>query len=441
MLHDPLTQKTLEKLDIAALNDLQVAALAALPRYPDCTLLSPTGSGKTLAFLLPVLHLLHPEADGVQCLVVSPTRELAIQIERVWQKMGTGYKVSTCYGGHDMTTETNNLVQPPALLIGTPGRLVEHLTRGTFDPRTVRILILDEFDKSLSMGFTEQMTEIIQTLKNLERRVLASATNKLSIPDFVGMGQPHILNFSKKEAASLAGLEVRTVTEGTLDKRELLFRLLCHIGPESTLIFCNQRDAVGQTNAFLKKKGLDSAAFHGGMEQLDREKALIRFRNGSTTFLVASDLAARGLDIPEVRHVVHFEMPPKHTDFVHRNGRTARMHADGTAYVLVGPDESLPVYLDDVPERLPLPERGPLPPAAVWSTLYISGGKKEKLSKVDIVGFLGQKGLVSKDDIGKIEVLDHMSFVAIRRDLVPEVLTRIANEKMKGARYKINEAW
>jgi superfamily II DNA/RNA helicase len=438
---NPIAQNALTNLGVSELNKMQEAANLSIQKERNTILLSPTGSGKTLAFLLPVLQLMREDKSGVQCIIISPTRELAIQIERVWQKMSTGFKVSTCYGGHPMQIETNNLVQPPALLIGTPGRILEHINRQTFVTASVETLILDEFDKSLSMGFQEQMGDIILHLKGLEKRVLVSATNKMSIPDFTGIVAPNILNFSKMEMPTNSGFSLKYVKSHTEDKIDTLFQLLCSLGAEQTLVFCNLRETTEKTQAFLKKKGLDAACFHGGMEQLDREKALINFRNGSTTFFVTSDLAARGLDIPEVKNVVHYEIPLKHNDFLHRNGRTARMHAEGTAYLVLSSEEDFPVYLGPKPVLAQIPSELVLPEPSPWTTLYISGGKKDKLSKMDIVGFLSKKGELAKDDIGKIEILDFMSFVAVKKKIANHLLKQVKDEKMKGQKYKMNIAW
>ncbi len=425
------------KLGIYALNEMQEESLLHIPREPNLMLLAPTGSGKTLAFLLPILSLLQNDQAGVQCLIISPTRELAIQIERVWQKMSTGYKVNTCYGGHPMQIEIRNLSQPPALLIGTPGRLIEHLARKSFDPKNLKVLVLDEFDKSLSLGFQEQIEQIVVGLPHIEKRILVSASSKQHIPKFTGIVSPKVLDFTQVEDKSNDGLQVKAVMTPGENKLDALFALLCALGSEQTLVFCNQRDATERCVELLRDKGLQSSFFHGGLEQLDREKTLVKFRNGSTAILVASDLAARGLDIPEVRNVIHFELPDKGTDFVHRNGRTARMHAGGTAFVLLHPEETLPDYLPGVPEIFEIPTEITLPEPPAWITLYISGGKKDKLSKTDIVGFLSKKGDLRKEDLGKIELLDHMSFVAVKKDKVQGVLKKIAGEKMKGAKYKI----
>lgn len=437
MESDQILLKTLAQLGIPALNNMQETALPAILNYPNVILLAPTGSGKTLAFLLPVLKLLQSDVPGVQCLVLSPTRELAIQIERVWQKMSTGFKVNTCYGGHSMQIETQNLSQPPALLIGTPGRIQEHIARGTFALDGIKTLVLDEFDKSLALGFHEQMADIIKALPALEKRVLASATNKAHIPVFTGISNPKVLNYYKALEQSTDGLAVKQVVSKDDDKVSTLFHLLCTLDSEPTLIFCNLRDSTEQVRDELAAMGIPSACYHGGLEQIDREKTLVQFRNGSTLYLIASDLAARGLDIPEVRNVIHFELPLKHNDFVHRNGRTARMHAEGTAFLIMLPDEPLPVYLTEAPPVLELSENNDLPVPSPWITLYISGGKKDKLSKIDIVGFLSKKGDLQKDDIGKIELMDFMSFVAVKKDVVERLLKAIQSEKMKGKKYKI----
>lgn len=435
-----LCAKTLENLGIPAWNELQEKALEAINNHPDTLLLSPTGSGKTLAFLMPVLLRMRPDLPGVQCLVLSPTRELAIQIEKVWQKMATGFKVNTCYGGHPMPTEIKNLSQPPALLIGTPGRILDHITRQTFDLKNITSLVLDEFDKSLALGFQEQMADILKKLPSLEKRILASATNKLVIPKFMGISKPFTLNFTSAQEKSTGGLSLKRISANPEGKDQRLRELLCFIGDQATLIFCNTRESVEQTNAFLHRKGIASAFFHGGMEQLEREKALIRFRNGSTVFLVASDLAARGLDIPEVKYVIHYELPTQKDDFIHRNGRTARMFAEGTAFLLLSDAAELPPYLPEKLEMFQIPPNHPQPPAPRWETLYISGGKKDKLSKVDIVGFLCQKGQLDKAEIGKIELMDFMSFVAVSAEKAEALVKLVQMEKMKGKKYKIGIA-
>ncbi|MFD2570770.1 DEAD/DEAH box helicase [Spirosoma soli] len=429
----------LASLGIAALNPMQEAAKQAIVQDNDTFLIAPTGSGKTLGFLLPILQLLKPGQATVQCLVLAPTRELALQIEQVWRKMATGHKVNVCYGGHSMETEIKNLSNPPALLIGTPGRITDHITRRTFSPEGIHTLVLDEFDKSLELGFQDEMAFIISTLRNLRKRVLVSATSGISIPNFVGLNNPTTLSFIP-EQDSPAGLTIKLVYSEAKDKIDTLFQLLCSLNSEAALIFCNHREAAERTSALLNERGIYSTFYHGGMEQDDRERALILFRNGSVTYLITTDLAARGLDIPEMKHVIHYHLPLQAHEFVHRNGRTARMLASGTAYVILHQNEPRPAYLAKSLETLELPTEVTLPKPPEFVTVYVSGGKKNKLNKVDIVGFFSQKGQLDKGDIGLIEVKDFASFVAVKKDKVNALLNRIKDEKMKGKKYKIELA-
>ncbi|HEV7381150.1 MAG TPA: DEAD/DEAH box helicase, partial [Dyadobacter sp.] len=429
-------ENILAGLGIDALNEMQVAAREAITESDEVLLLSPTGSGKTLAFLLPLVALMEEENDQVQCLVIVPTRELALQIEQVWRKMATGFKVTCCYGGHDMQTEIRSLVEPPALLIGTPGRLLDHMHRKSFSYSRVRTLVLDEFDKSLEMGFQEEMTEIIQNVRWVTKKVLVSATAGPRIPSFVKFKNPIELDFiSNKNEAS--GLTVVQVVSPDHNKMNSLVRLLGSIGNESAMIFCNQRDSVERISEILREEGLECAFFHGKLEQEERERTLIRFRNGSVRYFAATDLAARGLDIPEVKHVIHFELPMRADEFRHRNGRTARMQTEGSAYLLLNSDEPVPDYINIKPKEYTLPSKYKAPEAPNWTTIYISGGKKNKLNKMDIVGFLLQKGKLEKQDLGLIEVKDTISFAAVNKAKVSKMLELIATEKMKGKKYKI----
>ncbi len=439
MKSEEVSPKMLANLGVDSLNEMQVSANQHIQDEKDVLLLAPTGSGKTLGFLLPIFNLLSTTDKGIQCLILTPSRELAIQIEQVWRKMATGFKVNTCYGGHSVQVEMQSLSEPPAVLIGTPGRIVDHISRGSISLKNTPILVLDEFDKSLSMGFEEEMSFIIKELTSVKKRILVSATSQIKIPAFVGIKQAKTLDFTQTEEKTNDALVLKTVISESKDKTTTLFQLLCFLGAESTLVFCNLRETAEQLCYFLRQKGIDAAFFHGKMEQLDREKTLVSFRNGSTTFLVASDLAARGLDIPAVKNVIHFELPFNGEDFTHRNGRTARMNAEGTAYLILQQGEK-PPYIAQLPPEFKVPKNIPLPKSAEWITLYVSGGKKDKLSKMDIVGFLSKKGNLEKDDVGLIEVMDFMSFVAVKKNKIASLMPLIQQEKMKGKKYKIEVA-
>jgi superfamily II DNA/RNA helicase len=432
------TPTILSNLGIDKLNAMQLATQAAIADHPNVILLSPTGSGKTIGFLLPVLHLLQNGVTGVQCLVIVPSRELALQIEQVWKKMATGYKVNVCYGGHAIDVEINNLSNPPALLIGTPGRLVDHIERQSFDTSTIHTLVLDEFDKSLQMGFQDEMNTLIKQLPNLQKKVLLSATSDVEIPHFVNFELPKLVDYTRNEPQK--GLSIKMVLSPDKDKIETLFDLLCSFNSEPALIFCNHREVSERISDLLNVKGIRTGYYHGGMDQDDRERVLIQFRNGSLNYLVTTDLAARGLDIPEMKHVVHYHLPAKESEFVHRNGRTARMHASGTGYIVHYKADKWADYIPQNTGVLHVKTGLALPQRPQFSTLYISGGKKNKLNKSDIVGFFLQKGKLDKADLGLIEVKDFISFVAVRTTQVKDLLASIQDEKMKGKKYKIEVA-
>jgi ATP-independent RNA helicase DbpA len=429
-----MIKQALQNLKITSLNEMQQAAISAA-KNGDVILLSPTGSGKTLAFLLPVLNLLNTEIQTVQVMILVPSRELALQIEQVFRGMGTGFKVNCCYGGHAVKIELNNLSQPPAVLIGTPGRIAHHLRRESFSADTIQTLILDEFDKALEFGFQEDMAYIIRALPALKKRILTSATQMDEIPAFTGVVNPTTINRLSNIAVTPHLVQKAVITEAA-DKLDALFALVCKVSEKPTLVFCNHRDAVERISDLLFDMGLPHDIFHGGMEQDDRERALLKFRNGSHRILITTDLASRGLDIPEIAHIIHYQLPHNEEAFVHRNGRTARMHATGTSYLLLAPDE-LPAYLKKMPAVEELPEHPVVPPPSPWATVYIAAGKKDKVNKVDIVGLLLQKGELGKDDLGLIEVLDHSSYAAVKRNRIERTVNLLKNEKIKGKKIKI----
>jgi superfamily II DNA/RNA helicase len=333
-------ENILSNLQIEALNEMQLASLDASKKKDEIILLSATGSGKTLAFLLPILENIEEENKNTQALIVVPSRELAIQIEHVFKKMGTGNKITSCYGGHKRETEENNLIQPPAVIVGTSGRLCDHIRRGNITVDSITTLVLDEFDKSLELGFLEEMNFILGSLKNVQEKILTSATEAVEIPEFVGLKDPVRLNYlSGKEEKALA---IKTVTSQDKDKSVTLFKLICYLGNRSTIVFCNHREAVERTSSLLSEKGIHNEFYHGGMEQQQRDSALCKFRNGTTNVLVTTDLASRGLDIPNIRYIVHYHLPLNEDAFVHRNGRTARMDASGTAILIIGPKKIYP---------------------------------------------------------------------------------------------------
>ena len=427
-------------LGIESLNEMQETAQDVILNDNNILLLSPTGSGKTLAFLLPIFEMLQPEILSVQCLILVPSRELGLQIEQVWKKMGTDYKVNVCYGGHSIETEIKNLSNPPAVLIGTPGRIADHIDRGTFRLDKIQTLILDEFDKSLQLGFHEQMSFIIGKLSKLNKRVLVSATSDIEIPKYTRVVNPTILDFIPTEDEQESNLTTKMVVSKDKDKLGSLFNLICSLKSQSAIVFCNHRDATERISDTLNEKGIYSTYYHGGMDQEERERSLIQFRNGSMSYLITTDLAARGLDIPEMKHVIHYHLPLKEDEFTHRNGRTARMQASGTAYLIVNESEKKLEYVDYGMPVLNVENCTDLPKPPEFQTIYISGGKKNKLNKIDIVGFFSQKGKLEKGDLGLIEVKDFISFAAVKFNKVKDLLHNVKDEKMKGKKFKIEVA-
>lgn len=424
-------EKHLSALGIAELNPMQHAAISTLNAGHDLVLLSPTGSGKTLAYLLPLVERLDAGKKEVQALILVPSRELALQIEVVFRKLNSGLKVNCCYGGHPIQTEINNLSVPPALLIGTPGRVIDHIDRGTLDLSGAITVVLDEYDKCLEMGFVPQMEYALGKMPGLQHRVLTSATGLEEVPEFVGMREPVMLDYLL-DLDTAARLEVMVVHCPETDKLDTLMRLICTLGDQAMLVFLNHREAVERVSAFLDANRVEHEHFHGGLDQRLRERTLVKFRNGSSRILVATDLAARGLDIPEIAAVVHYHLPLTEDAYIHRNGRTARMHAEGAAYILLGPEERWPDFMDDHLPEFHVSPRAPLPTPTPWVTLYISKGKKAKVNKVDIVGFLCQQGGLPKEEIGQIAVQDDCAYVAVRRDRARAVLREVRGLKIKG---------
>ncbi len=431
-------EEILSNLKIERLNEVQEASLEANHLHSDILLLADTGSGKTLAFLLPILQRMDPANPNTQVLIIVPSRELAIQIELVFKTMGTGFKVTSCYGGHLRETEENNLKQAPALLIGTPGRLADHIRRGNILTDSIETLVLDEFDKSLELGFLEEMSFILGTLRSLKKRILTSATETVEIPDFIGLVDPARLNFLS--GVRSPALTVQIVVSDKKDKFDTLFQLICFLGNRSAIVFCNHREAVERTSNLLKEKGIVNVFYHGALEQPERDVALCKFRNGSSNILVTTDLASRGLDIPNIRYIIHYHLPLTEEAFIHRNGRTARVEASGTALLILSPEEKLPAYINPDTEQMKIPETNELPQKPKWTTLFVAAGKKNKVNKIDIVGFLSNKAELKKEDIGLIEVKDFFSFVAVRKSKIGQTLQLIKNEKIKNKKVKIDVA-
>ena len=328
----------------------------------------------------------------------------------------------------------------PSVIVGTPGRMNDHLGKSNFDPSGVGVLVIDEFDKCLEFGFQEEMSQVISQLPRLKRRFLLSATDAEEIPRFTGMKQVIKLDFLEGDRQPADRIHSYKVISPIKDKLETLYQLLCTLGSRSTLVFCNHRESVERVGKYLQSQKYPCGIFHGGMEQEDRERALYKFRNGSCHVLISTDLAARGLDIPDIENIVHYHLPIQEDGYIHRNGRTARWESEGNSYIIAHSEEILPSYIQEELELFVFPSEIPMPSQPEFATLYIGKGKKDKINKIDIVGFLAKKGNLKKEEIGRIDVKDHYAFVAISRKKVKQTLNLIKNEKIKGVKTIIELA-
>lgn len=428
-------QKILKKLRIEELNEMQQHAAEAILRSDgDVVLLSPTGSGKTLAYLLPLIQLLDASSDAVQALVVVPGRELALQSDTVLRDMGSGIRSASCYGGRAAMDEHRKLKEvKPQIVFGTPGRLNDHLDKENISRYGIRWLIIDEFDKCLQMGFHHEMAKLIKSLPGLQRRILLSATNAEEIPQFVNMAKKGTLvDFLPEGEQTSERVTLYEVKSPVKDKLETLRSLLLSFGDASSIVFLNYRDSVERVNNYLREQGFTTSFFHGGMEQKEREAALYRFSNGSANVMVSTDLASRGLDIPNITNIIHYHLPESEDGYIHRVGRTARWDKQGRAFFIIGPGEHIPDYVEGDVESYESIVDGQSPSAPPMATLYIGKGKKDKVSKGDIVGFLCKKGGLQSDEVGRIDVNDRYAYVAVRREKLQQVLRQVQGEKIKG---------
>ena len=430
----------LEKLAITSLTPMQEAALNTSREAKEVILLSPTGTGKTLAYLLPLIERLNEGPACVQAMVIVPSRELALQIETVLKTMRLPWKAMSVYGGRAAMDEHRTMKGlQPTIIIGTPGRLNDHLEKGNIDATTISTLVIDEFDKCLELGFQSEMQQVIDKLPAVKHRYLTSATDMDELPTFTGMRRAVKLDYLSATEND-AKVHTYIVHSESKDKLHTLYKLLCTFENGQAIVFLNHREAVDRVATYLREQKLYFEAYHGGMDQEVRERALYKFRCGSSNVLISTDLAARGLDIPEVRHIIHYHLPGSEEGHIHRTGRTARWNAEGSSYLILHSEEHAPEYLPDEVTEYPLPERVGRPAPPVWSTLYIGKGKKDKINKVDIAGFLYKKGGLTREDVGPIDVHDYYAYVSVSRSKVRQLLTLIANEKIKGMKTRIEVA-
>ncbi len=423
------------RLGIETLNPMQHEVMNSGAR--DMLLLSPTGSGKTVAFAIALLQTLGKPSADVKAVIIAPSRELVMQIYNVVRDIATGYKTVALYGGHSMTDEKNSLSPAPDIIVATPGRLLDHINRKHVDLYTARVLVLDEYDKSLELGFHDEMRRIVRTMPNLSRTILTSATRLQDMPEFLKLRSPETFDFLSSADKPRRRMDIVQVESPARDKIDTLVDLLHSLDNGRVIIFVNHRESADRVYRHLKEAGLPVGLYHGALDQPDREKAVDLLNNGTPPILVSTDLGARGLDIDSVQSIIHYHMPLTKETWTHRNGRTARVDARGTVYVLTSEADNIPEYVTFDRAYVPTGHSSD-PINASAATLYFNAGKKEKISRGDIAGFLIKQGGLVSDEVGLIIVKDHSAIAAVPVDKAAALLRTIASERLKGKRVRIS---
>lgn len=422
------------RLGITSPNAMQEAVWASTSRR--LIILSPTGTGKTAAFASLLARRLSPDGayNSAQAVVLAPTRELVLQIYEVVRKACVPMKVTALYGKHSMADETASLSVVPPIIVATPGRLLDHLNRKNINIAYARFLVIDEYDKCLEMGFHDDMSKIVKRMRKVSDVLLCSATALGEMPDFIDMSDAATIDFSgtgKPESRT----HIALVESPVRDKLQTLVDLLRSLPNGKVIVFVNHRDSAERVYQRLVEEHLPAGLYHGGLEQIDRERAVIQLENFTKPIMVATDLAARGLDIDAVSAVVHYHLPSTAEAWTHRNGRTARVDATGNVFVITNEGDSIPEYVVWDSEYNPTGmSDDPIRP--VGATLHINAGRKEKISRGDIVGFLINNLALRADEIGKIDVRDHCAYVAVPRGAIAAIHA-LPSPKIKGKRVKI----
>ena len=446
----PAQLEALEGLGYSAMTPVQAQSLPAILQRKDVIIQAKTGSGKTAAFGIGLLHHLNPRFFGVQALVMCPTRELAEQVGEAILQLASrmrNIKVVMLCGGKPFGPQRDSLEHGAHIVVGTPGRIQDHLQRQTLDLTSVATFVLDEADRMLDMGFAEVMATITAALPEKRQTLLLSAT----FPDDIKKMSRAIQHQPIEVKVDTVLTHDETVVEQLFfeiqkhERNTALLALFEHYQPGNAMVFCNTKKQCAEVAAFLQEHDIEAAAIHGDLDQRDRDQVLLQFTNNTSPVLVASDVAARGLDIPALAMVVNFELPRDGDTYVHRIGRTGRAGETGQAFSLVTPSEALRLRviedhlqincLCDVLESL---NRNPnYRLQGDMTTLQFDAGRKQKLRPGDILGALtGDAGLAG-DQIGKIKILDNSSYVAIARPVLRQAMNYLAQGKIKGRSIRV----
>jgi len=434
-------QKALQKLGFKTMTPIQEKAIPVILTKKDLLAQSKTGSGKTLAFALPLLTKLDLSSTQPQHLIITPTRELAEQVAKVFRALAThtpNLKVQTLYGGVPLRAQADALEKGAHILIGTPGRIEDHLGKGTLLLDGIRTLVLDEADRMLDMGFYDEIVKIASKMPKDRQTLLFSATFPPKIEQLSStlLRDPLIIKVDTTQSAQKIEEIVHTVTK----KNSALQQLIKIHQPHSLLIFANTKADVIALTETLQDQGHDVIALHGDLEQQERNEAVILFSNGSRRIMVATDVASRGLDIQGIDMVINYDLPFDEEVYTHRIGRTGRADAVGKAISLyvVGSDKT--AYILERAKHLPLPKiKEPtsyFPLCSTWETLCILGGKKTKLRAGDILGTFCKEIGIENSMIGKITITENRSYVALSEDIAKKVCKALEHTKIKKRRYK-----
>lgn len=435
--------RNLEQMGYSAMTPIQEQSLPVILRGRDLIAQAKTGSGKTAAFGLGIFHRLDPARWKVQALVICPTRELseqvAAELRRLARALGN-VKVLTLTGGASARPQNESLAHGAHVVVGTPGRLLDHLFRQTLDLSAVHTLVLDEADRMVDMGFFADVLDIVDACPQARQTLLFSATYPDTIRDDAGrlLNDPEMV---KVDALHDSGQIEQIAYEVDASQRAAATAgLLGAFRPELALVFCNTRAACADLAGYLRRHDFTALALHGDKDQRDRDDVLAQFANHSCNVLVATDVAARGLDIEALPMVVNAELPRDPEVYVHRIGRTGRMREKGSALSLCGAEEKhvaarIEKYTGQPLEWRTLPRHthsDAQPLAAPMATLLILGGKKAKLRAGDILGALTGEGGLTRDQVGKISITDQVSYVALERGIARRAFSRLCKTPIKG---------
>jgi ATP-independent RNA helicase DbpA len=427
---------------------IQAQSLPLILQRRDLIARADTGSGKTLAFAIGITSRLDPANYGIQALVLCPTRELADQVAKEVRRIARfadNIKVLTLCGGTPMGPQIASLEHGAHVIVGTPGRIRDHMSRKSIDLSGVRTLVLDEADRMAGMGFFDEIKGIVAACPRQRQTLLFSATypDDMKKASAAFLDRPAEISVGSGEDATR--VEERFYEVAHERRNGAVMRLLAHFRPESTLAFCNTRIHCRELAAELRAQGVSALALHGELEQRDRDELLVQFANRSCSVLVATDVAARGLDIRTVDAVINVDVAKDTEVHIHRIGRTGRGETIGLALSLCAPSERKWVKLIEAWQRAPVPwfDLNQLPPAvggamqAPMATLRILAGRRDKLRPGDRLGALTGVAGLHKDQVGRIDVYDEACYVALDRHAAARALRSLADAGIKGRRFRL----